>query len=232
MRLSIVIPCYNEAKNIPFLIERSKRILERKDCELILVNNGSTDETEKVLKKFNNKYPNCRILKLNNNKGYGFGILSGLKEANGDIIGWTHADMQTDPLDVLKGFNLFKKHGRDIFVKGKRIKRPFSDNFFTIGMSVFESFLLFKPLWDINAQPTMFSKDFFQIWKEPPHDFSLDLYSYYVAKKNNIKIFKFPVLFGKRYHGTSSWNIDLNSKIKFIKRTINYSLLLRKNLIK
>jgi hypothetical protein len=44
------------------------------------------------------------------NQGYGFGILSGLKECTGEFLGWTHADMQTDPKDLLKAFNIIKEN--------------------------------------------------------------------------------------------------------------------------
>ena len=68
---------------------------------------------------------------------------------------------------------------------------------------------------------------FFKSWSKPPNDFSLDLYSFIFAR-NNFKVFRFPVFFHERIHGASSWNIDLKSKYKFIKRTLNYSIQLKK----
>ena len=120
----------------------------------------------------------------------------------------------------------------NIFCKGKRFGRPMGDIFFTFSMSVFETFLLGRSMWDINAQPTMFSKQFFEKWIEPPEDFSLDLYAYFTAKKRKLGIYRFPVKFGDRAHGASHWNIDWNSKINFIKRTMIYSLKLRRDLHK
>jgi hypothetical protein len=99
-------------------------------------------------------------------------------------------------------------------------------------MSVFETALLKAPLWDINAQPTMFSKAFFDAWEEPPPDFSLDLYAYYQARRASLQVRRFPVYFGERAHGISHWNIDWRSKLKFIRRTARYSMALRKNLKK
>ncbi|MEI6730030.1 MAG: glycosyltransferase family 2 protein, partial [Pseudomonadota bacterium] len=165
MKFSLVIPCYNEAKNLPLLLERCKEITAP-DIEVILVDNGSTDNSAQVLQELLPNYPGCRSIRVEKNQGYGFGILSGLQAAQGEIIGWTHADMQTDPKDALRGLEFFQKHGNDIFVKGKRYGRPFADVFFTIGMSIFETLLLAKPLWDINAQPTMFSSKFFATWQE------------------------------------------------------------------
>ena len=228
MKYSLVIPCFNEEKNLPLLIEKSKELLTRNDIQLILVDNGSTDNTRKILLNYELKHKNLFVVHVKKNKGYGFGILSGLNEAEGDIIGWTHADMQTDPNDFLEGIIFFKKFGENIFVKGKRHGRPFGDTFFTIGMSIFESILLGTKLWDINAQPTIFSKGFFHSLKNPPNDFSLDLYCYYKAIQSNLKIYRFPVLFGERAHGVSHWNVDFSSKLKFIRRTINYSFKLKK----
>ncbi|MDY6484289.1 glycosyltransferase family 2 protein [Acinetobacter faecalis] len=228
MRFSLIIPCYNESANLPLLLERCKKLEIYSDIEIILVDNGSIDDTPKVLKNLLPQYPNCRSIRVEENHGYGFGILSGLKSAKGEILGWTHADMQTDPIDTLIGLQKFKTYGIDIFVKGRRYGRPFSDVLFTVAMSIFESILLIRPMWDINAQPTMFSRKFYESWTSPPDDFSLDLYVYYQARANNLPVYRFPVKFGQRAHGTSNWNINWAAKRKFIRRTINFSLKLKK----
>lgn len=232
MKFSLVIPCYNEAKNIPLLLERCAVFNGRDDFEIILVDNGSTDASSKVLKELLPQYSSCKTVRVEENQGYGFGILSGLREAQGDVIGWTHADLQTDPQDVLQAVDFFKESPVKTFVKGKRYGRPFMDIIFTVGMSVFETFLLKKRMWDINAQPTLFSKEFFDSWTEPPHDFSLDLYAYYQAHMHKLKIYRFPVRFGERAHGTSHWNVNWSAKKKFIQRTVQFSLELKKRLNK
>jgi glycosyltransferase involved in cell wall biosynthesis len=230
MKFSLVIPCYNEAANLPLLLERCWKLAEQPGVEVVLVDNGSTDESPTVLSNLLPSYPGCRSVRVEQNQGYGFGILSGLKAASGDILGWTHADMQTDPVDALQGIKIFKAHGPDIFVKGKRHGRPFGDVAFTVGMSLFETMLLSKPMWDINAQPTMFSRQFFESWRDSPHDFSLDLYAYYQARLAGMPVYRFPVLFGERAHGVSHWNVNWAAKRKFIRRTIDFSLQLRRSI--
>jgi glycosyltransferase involved in cell wall biosynthesis len=232
MKFSLIIPCFNEAKNLPLLLERCKRIIVRKDIEVILVNNGSTDNSSQVLIDLLPRYPGCRSVEVLENQGYGFGIISGLKESKGEVLGWTHADMQADPCDVLRGLEFFERNEGNVFVKGKRYGRPLQDILFTAGMSVFESMLLARPMRDINAQPTMFSRAFFESWEEPPLDFSLDLYAYYQAYSSDLCINRFPVNFGERAHGVSHWNVNWSAKRKFIQRTIEYSLQLRKSLKK
>lgn len=230
MRLSLVIPCYNESANLPLLLERCKEVTRQPGAEVILVDNGSTDESSLVLRELLPRYPGCRSVRVERNQGYGYGILEGLRAARGEILGWTHADLQTDPQDALRGLAFFEQHCPNIFVKGRRYGRPFGDVVFTIGMSVFETILLRKPMWDINAQPTMFSRAFFESWHEPPHDFSLDLFAYYRARRMGLAVHRFPVRFGERAHGESHWNINWAAKRKFISRTVNFSMQLKKDL--
>lgn len=230
IRFSLVIPCYNESANLPLLIERCRALGLRPGVEVVLVDNGSTDSTPQVLAELLPSAPGCRSVRVEKNQGYGFGILSGLKAARGRILGWTHADMQTDPQDALIGLDFFAQNEQRLFVKGRRYGRPLSDTCFTVGMSCFESVLLQKPLWDINAQPTMFTREFFETWTDAPYDFSLDLYVYFKARQAGLTVRRFPVRFGERAHGTSHWNINWTAKKKFIKRTVDFSLQLRKQL--
>ena len=230
-RLSLVIPCWNEADNLPLLVGRCAQVFGgRTDSEVVLVDNGSTDDTPAVLARLLPAYPFLRSVRVERNQGYGFGILSGLRAARGSILGWTHADMQTDTGDALRGLELFDRaaHPERLFVKGRRYGRPPADVFFTAGMSVFETVLLRRSLSDINAQPTLFPRGFFEGWTAPPHDFSLDLYAFYLARRAGMTVERFPVRFGERAHGVSRWNVNWRAKAKFIRRTLDYSLGLRR----
>jgi glycosyltransferase involved in cell wall biosynthesis len=230
MKFSLVIPCYNEATNLPFLLERCKALAAWEGIEVILVDNGSTDDSPAVLKRLLPAYPGCRSVRVEVNQGYGFGILAGLRVARGDILGWTHADMQTDPQDVLPCLACFGVDSDRVFVKGRRYGRPAVDVLFTIGMSFFETALLARPMWDINAQPTMFSRRFFETWTSPPHDFALDLYAYYQARVQGLDVQRLRVRFGPRAHGVSHWNVNWTAKWKFICRTLHFSIDLKRNL--
>src|SRR3989338_8466712 len=95
--LSTIVPCYNEAANIPLILERFKQGIGKNEIEVILVNNGSTDDSKTVLTKMLPQYPFARSIDVAVNQGYGYGILSGLRQARGEFLGWTHADLQTDP---------------------------------------------------------------------------------------------------------------------------------------
>lgn len=229
--LSLIIPCYNEGENVSELITRLHVLhTQRQDIESILVDNGSSDSSVTMISDAANNYSFIRSVRVEKNEGYGWGILQGLNAAKGTFLGWTHADMQTDPNDVLHALHIIEKHNYtpSLYIKGKRIGRPLSDTFFTIGMSLFESILFAKKLWDINAQPNIFHRSFYEHWKNPPKDFSLDLYSYVTALRSNVHIIRFPVFFKQRLYGVSHWNRNWKSKYTFIKRTLDFSLKLRR----
>ncbi len=232
IKLSLVIPCYNEAQSLPRLIGRLKECFTRADVEVVLVDNGSKDASPQIMAEQLAGATNIRSVRVEVNQGYGYGILQGLKAARGTYIGWTHADLQTDPKDALRALEIIEGHSdsTQLFVKGSRYGRPLFDRLFSLGMGLFESVFLRVPLWEINAQPTIFPKSFFDGWIDPPHDFSLDLYSFYQARVQKLKVVRFPVYFGKREFGTSHWNVDWRSKVKFIKRTLDFSFKLKKRL--
>ena len=229
IQYSLIIPCYNEAKNIPVLLKKIKPLLVNKSIQVVMVNNGSTDDSDSVIDKLKPKVTNFKYVIVPKNKGYGYGIMQGLKAADGDIIGWTHADLQTKPADFLRAITFFDMDQHS-FVKGKRFGRSFMDYFLTFGMSVFETMLFKKKMFDINAQPTVFSKQFFKSLPTPPNDFALDLFFYFHAVQKGLTIHRFPVLFGKRFAGTSTWNTGWLARYKFIKRTIEFSLKLKRNM--
>ncbi len=232
MKLSVVVPCYNEVRNLPLILSGFDKVIKRDDIEVVLVNNGSTDDSGKVFETLLPKYPFARLVNVVENKGYGFGILAGLMQARGKYIGWTHADMQTDPNDVVRALAIIEDGNEipSIYVKGVRKGRPVFDQFFTSGMSLFETLYMGEKLHDINAQPNIFHRDFFAGWENPPNDFALDLYALYMAKKQKMNVIRFEVLFPERIHGTSSWNTGLAAKKKFIKRTLEFSRKLKKHL--
>lgn len=234
--LSIILPCYNEKDNLVALFERLDVLASAKsDIEIVLVNNGSTDGSEIVFERELNKR-NRNIFKVHlveKNIGYGFGILSGLRSANGDVLSVTHADRQTDPMDVLKALELYEKGNNEmLLVKGFRRNRKLAEAVFSYGMGLLASFALGTRLTEINAQPKLFSKKFFDRFeKDAPHDFSLDLYFLFNAKKYG-RIMDFPVFFAKRVAGEAKGGSGSSFKTrwKLIKRSFNYIFELRQKM--
>ena len=234
--LSLIIPCYNEELNIPLIFKRCSEILPKDvEMEIILVNNGSNDGTKKAIEencKLYSQYDSFILCDVKENVGYGYGILKGLEQSTGKVLAWTHADMQTDPLDVIKAYQLYKKYNDPtVFIKGKRLNRAIGPNFFTWGMSVIASFKLGVTLTDIGAQPKLFSRIFYEKYlkKDAPVDFSLDLYAMYFAKKFG-RIETIPVVFANRAFGEAKGGGSIKTRIKVTKRVLNFIFALSKKL--
>lgn len=221
--VGIAIPCYNEGDSINELVNKCEATSNTR-VKFLIVNNGSTDNTFTVLSQ-RSLPPNVEVLHIQENKGYGFGILEGLKTLDTDFVGWTHADLQTDPSDVLL-FLPCIDDGAD-FMKGLRVGRPLLDRFFTGGMSVIVSAMFMRKIRDVNAQPTILDKRLLNQWSNPPKDFALDLYAYLIAVTMKCNIQRKRVFFGPRKWGNSHWNTNLFARILFIKRTLKFALKLR-----
>lgn len=222
---SLVIPCYNEGGNIAPLVKGFAGALKTGDFELIIVDNGSRDSTASVLKEFAPVYPFLRVVSVPENIGYGYGISQGLKAARGQYAGWAHGDMQYSPTEIMKAIELLRpERGQKIFIKGLRSSRPFFDTVFTSGMAVFESLLFGALLRDINAQPTLFHRSLLEDWAGAPADFSLDLYAYALARKNNFAVKRIGLTLSERTRGSSSWNRGFIDRVKMALRTVKGSL--------
>lgn len=230
-QLSVVVPCYNENENICLTLERFSKVKGNLDMELILVNNGSTDNSQEILDRELKKieYSFARTILVKKNIGYGNGIVAGLRDSSGEIVAYTHADMQCDPYDVIKGYEIVAEKGfpKDLFIKGKRRDRKIIPQILTYCFQIVTSSLFFKNFYEINAQPKIFSREFLQKLGYIPLDFNLDFYIFYKAKKEKMKIINLPVDYVDRRYGQSKWAFSHLSKLKTIGKFLRYIFLLR-----
>ena len=104
MKISVVIPVFNEENFIKKILEKINEI--KLDLQIIVVNDGSKDETKKIL--LENKFLYHDFVDLNENQGKGFAIHQGLKKVKGDIVLVQDADLEYDPADYHKLLEPFK----------------------------------------------------------------------------------------------------------------------------
>jgi|TARA_B110000008_G_C16858584_1_gene519739 polyisoprenyl-phosphate glycosyltransferase len=218
VNFSLVLPCYNEEKNITLICSEFLDLpLENYIAELILVNNGSDDDTqnvaEKEIKNNSSKNVSIKLVNLVNNAGYGGGIAEGLKVAKGDYIGWAHADLQTPMIDFLKLY-LRIKDKKNILGKGFRINNRGFDGIISTIHEKLASFILGYQMNEINAQPKIFNKELLPLFANMPYKWTtLDTYTMYTCLKNRIEIETIDVVFNTRKYGQSKWK---NNFINFI----------------
>lgn len=230
-----MLPCYNEAKSIVSLVERYRlyadtRGLLNEHFELVLVNNGSTDDTPLVLSNLIKS--GCDFVTLVTipvNQGYGHGLLTGLKKARFETVAYSHADEQCNPLDVFLAYDMSKKQG-GILVKGKRRKRALKDKLFTWGYEFCVFCITGKYISEINAQPKLFPKYLVsKIAEKAPTHFAFDLHVLLCAQRERLTFKEFEVIFPPRMHGESKWASTLRSKLRHIRLVIQYLIAVKES---
>lgn len=116
-RLSVIVPVYNEAENVPILQSELTKALKEIDHEIIFVDDGSTDGTGDLIRGDSR----VRVIRFEQNAGQSAAVWAGLEAASGDVLVLIDGDLQNDPADIPK---LLKElgDGADL-ICGYRLKR-------------------------------------------------------------------------------------------------------------
>jgi len=123
LSISAFFPCYNDAGSIALVVQDAYKILKgiSKDFEIIVVDDGSGDESREILERLKNKIQQLKLVFHKKNKGYGGALRSGFKTASKEYIFYTDGDGQYDPSEISK---LVERLENDVeVVQGYKIKR-------------------------------------------------------------------------------------------------------------
>lgn len=216
MTYSIIVPCYNEEMNVDNLVKSLEQSVGGRNVEFILVENGSQDTTRNRLRETCHNKENFKMVFVDKNLGYGYGLICGMKAASGDYIGWIHADMQVSPKTIMQFIDYAEMKGemKKLFLKGIRKNRRPIDCVFTAGMTIFATLVLKQYLYDIGAIPVLFHRSLLKSLDKTPYDFSIETYVYYKAIQTGMDIKRFKVTMENRKRGASSWNKGFASKLR------------------
>lgn len=220
LELSLVLPVHNQETIITSVVQKINQVLKKAGIknEIILVENGSTDNTLIVIKNLAKKYKNIKGLVAP--KGYGSAILAGLAISKGKFVSYMPSDGQLDPKLLPKLFNLIKSGKYDL-VKIKRVSRESLIR--TIRSKVFNILarLFFKiPVLDINGSPRIFERKWLPILDLQYQDSFIDCEMAIKANFLNWKIKEIPAKTLPRLGGKSTVNIK--TVIEFLINIASY----------
>ncbi len=204
-KISIIIPAFNEAENLPFLCGEIKIVMKNiaDDYEIIIINDGSGDGTQEVVEKlFQEDKEHIKGIQFRSNFGKASALKAGFAEARGEIIFTMDADLQDDPKEIPNfiskinsGYDLvsgWKQNRRDSFVKNT------SSKFFNFITSLFSKI----KLHDFNCGFKAYRKEVAK---------GLDLYGQLhryipvIAFNQGYKIVEIPIHHRKRKFGKSKY---------------------------
>lgn len=142
MKLSIIIPCFNEEKNIAVFYQETIKILGKQieDAEFIFINDGSSDNTYNELNKIIANTPYCvRVISFSRNFGKEAALLAGFENSEGDFVSVIDADLQQNPKYILEMLDILEQDSNIDCVaayqeirKEGRILTFFKDCFYSI----------------------------------------------------------------------------------------------------
>ena len=121
MKISVIIPCYNEEQTILKVIKSVHESLNRYEYEIILVDDGSTDNTKVILDEYSRSDEKIEVIYHDINSGKGASLRTGFNAAIGDVVIIQDADLEYDPSEYSKLFKPIQDGKADI-VYGSRFK--------------------------------------------------------------------------------------------------------------
>lgn len=226
--LSIIIPCYNEGEKTIVSILKIKNFLssfKELDFEIIVVNDGSNDNTGDILHSYCKDDTFCKLISYKHNKGKGFAVKEGISQSSNDIVIFMDADLSTDLSaihDVYKHIDSYdvvigsRKHEQSILSKPQKFPRNLTSRIcskitnFIIPINTSDSQCGFKAFKGDVARTI--------VKKQTVENFAFDVELLYICYLNGFSIKEIPVI----------WENDEDSKVKLF----DSSILFIKDLIK
>jgi len=224
-KVSLVVPCYNEEDGLRNMVYRLWETMQvnRVPVELVLVDNGSRDQTgAEIDALIEEGYP-VRKVTIEVNQGYGYGVLRGLEACRGDYVGFLCADEQVDAGDVARLCRVAMRSPTRRMYKVRRRFRmeSFARQIVSGTYNVLAGFV-FGNLGsgDLNGNPKLFPRSSYQRMNLQSKDWFLDAEVMIKARRLGLPVFELNVFSQMRAEGTS--NVKASTCWEFLKNLAYY----------
>lgn len=221
MKITIIIPTFNEAPNIADCLQRTQAA--HPDAEILVVDGGS-DETEQIVKEFSERFPMVRYIPNRPDYGKGHAICVGIESACGDILVQLDADLQFYPEEIVNLITPINE-GRADFVLGSRFTRssrrssgstPLVRSFGNVFISTLTSFLFAQHMTDVLAGFKAWKKEVTRSFEVKSKGYSYEVELPVKAYLNGWRLLDVPVTTEPRTKGVSSVSVvKVGAKIIF-----------------
>lgn len=221
--LSVIVPVYNEAKTIRQILEKIYAVAI--DKEIIVVDDGSSDGTGKILSDIRND--NLKIIHHSTNRGKGAAFLTGLANASGEFIIIQDADLEYDPNDYLLLFDAIKRDSSIDIVLGARFTEKSRGLLISrLGNRLITGFLNFlfgASLNDCFTCYKLFRRDTVNMLGLKSQSFNIEIEIIAKALRKNLRLLEIPVSYHPRTYKEGK-KIRVVDGIKAMVSIIRYRL--------
>ena len=204
MKLSVVIPVYNESKTIKNLVEKVEKVdLNKIKKELIIVNDYSKDNSQDIIKNLMKKYKNIKLINHEINQGKGAAIRTGLKYFTGNLVIIQDGDLEYNPEEYK---NLIKPilEGKTKVVYGSRLLgkiKGFNIPIHYLGnkiLSLFTTLIYFRNITDMETCYKLMTKEVVKSLKLRAKRFDFEPEITAKIIKKGYKILEIPITYNSR----------------------------------
>jgi len=230
LKVSIVVPTYNEKENIKFLIDKIQKILKDNLLEIIVVDDNSPDKTWFTVLKIQKKNHKVRLYRRVKERGLTGALNFGLQKSRGNIIGWLDADLSHPPqylLSMMKYLPAYDIVVASRYVKGGADRREKKMAvIFSWLINKLAQILISNSFKDYTSGFILAKREVFNNFKLHGDygEYFIDMIAYFL--KNNFKIKEIPYICVSRKFGNSKTGDNF---FDFIKRGEKYVWLILKN---
>ncbi|UWZ84158.1 dolichyl-phosphate beta-glucosyltransferase [Occallatibacter riparius] len=217
-KYSIVIPAYNERLRIIATLDAVVACVRREhwDAEVIVVNDGSTDETADLVRDFIRNAPEVHLMENPSNRGKGYSVRNGIVHAQGNIVMFTDADLSAPIDEADRLFAAIEKDGADIAIGSRWLatsrqthRQPLYRQFFGRCFNALTRMVMRLPYADTQCGFKAFTRDaaqtVFQLQTIERWGFDPEIL--FIARKRHFKVKEVPV----------SWAHDARSRISYLR---------------
>lgn len=231
MRISLIIPAYNEEKRIKRTLLDYNRFLQNNynDYEIIVVCDGCSDQTPIIVKNFTENNNRIILLEFEHRLGKGGGLIEGFKHTTGEIIGFTDADGATSPLEFKKLIESVMR-GNSVAIGSRKIEgakitvhqskdREFASKVFNTLVNI---------MFELDVKDTQCGAKVFE--KEVIHKilpflitrgFEIDIELLWRAKKANYELKEIPIVWEHKEEPTFNFKFIPNMFVGLLKLRIS-----------
>jgi glycosyltransferase involved in cell wall biosynthesis len=202
MKLSIVVPVYNEERHVSDFVNYIMKVPFGIEHEFIFIDDGSSDRTPLILKNLQNQF-DFRFIDMKKNSGKGAAVITGIKEATGDLIVIQDADFEYDPHDISRLVQPLLENQCDV-VYGSRFKKNSPQvhrtyhYFINRLLTVLSNLLSGIYLTDMETCYKLFRADLLKSMNLTSNRFGIEVEMTAYIAKTSARIFELPIAYYPR----------------------------------